>query len=142
MASSQPNPMDLINRAEGKSLTSVTKQGIGGWLFALSTSAILGVQALTQLLLMPVRLVNKIGTNVVEGLILKPLLVVITGSEASARGVDQMGLFGLPIGTIVLLGTFSIIALYLRQDVTSDTIPGTFTDYFGTGVDEDAEDGA
>jgi hypothetical protein len=133
--------MALINKAEGKGLTSITKQGIGGWLFALSSSSIVGTQALTDLLLMPVRLVNRIGENVVEGLILKPLLVVITGSETTAQGVSEMGLFGLPIGTLMLLGTFFLITLYLRQDATSDFLPGTFTDYFGVGVDEDAEDG-
>jgi hypothetical protein len=133
--------MTLINKAEGKGLTSITKQGIGGWLFALSSSSIVGTQALTDLLLMPVELVNLIGRRVVEGLILKPLVVVITGSETTAEGVSQMGLFGLPIGTILLLGTFFIVALYLRQDATSDFLPGTFTDYFGVGVDEDAEDG-
>lgn len=141
MPSSQPAPMDLINKAEGKGLTSITKQGIGGWLFALSSSSILGTQALTELLLMPVRLVNRIGENVVEGLILKPLLVVITGSQATAEGVSEMGLFGLPIGTVMLLVTFFLITLYLRQDATSDFLPGTFTDYLGVGVDEDAEDG-
>ncbi len=138
---SQPRPMKLINKAEGKGLTSITKQSIGGWLFALSSSVILGIQALTQLLLMPVRLVNRIGENVVEGLILKPLVIVITGSETTAQGVSEMGLFGLPIGTVILLGTFFLITLYLRQDATSDFLPGTFTDYLGVGVDEDAEDG-
>lgn len=135
--------MALINRAEGKSLTSVTKQGIGGWLFALSSSAILGVQALTQLLLMPVRLLNRIGENVVEGLILEPLVIMITGSQTTAEGVAQMGLFGLPIGTIILLGTFMIIAWYVRQNETSDFLPGTFTDFGGPfiGADEAEDEG-
>jgi hypothetical protein len=133
--------MTLINKAQGKGLTSITKQGIGGWLFAVSASGILGIQALTQLLLLPIRLLNRIGESVVEGLILKPLVIMATGSQTTAEGVSEMGLFGLPIGTIILLGTFFAITLYLRQDATSDFLPGTFTDFIGVGVDEDAEDG-
>lgn len=138
--STQPSASSLLERAKGRSLTGITKQGIGAWLLAVSASAIAGVQSLTRLLLFPIDLIVRISDQVMDALILKPLVVIISGSEASAASVAQFELFGLPLGTAIVLGTFAMVALYLRQPWTSDFIPGTFTDYFGIGATEEEEE--
>jgi len=139
--STQPSATSLLERAKGRSLTGISKQGIGAWLLALSASSIAGVQSLERLLLFPIDLIVRISDSVADALILKPLTVVISGSEASAASVAQFELFGLPLGTVIVLGTFGIVGLYLRQPWTSDFIPGTFTDFFGVGAEEEEREG-
>ncbi|WP_435102979.1 hypothetical protein [Halarchaeum sp. P4] len=128
---------EYIHRAKGRSLTGVAKQGVGAWLFALSSSVIAGIQALTDLLLFPVIAISNIGDAVIDALILKPLTIVISGSEASAASVAEFELFGLPLGTAILLVTFAMIGWYLRRPSTSDFLPGTFWDSPFTGVEEE-----
>ncbi|MFC6785412.1 hypothetical protein ACFQFH_05645 [Halobaculum halobium] len=136
---SQAEPLTLIEKARGRGLTGIAKQGIGGWLLALSSSLILGVQALTQVLIVPIDLFVNITEAAGEAFIVSPLGVVIAGSEASAQSIAEFEFLGLPIGTVVVLGSFAIVALYLRQPWSSDFVPGTFTDSLGTGTEEEGE---
>lgn len=137
--STQPSATSLLERAKGRSLTGISKQGIGAWLLSVSASFIAGTQSLTRLLLFPIDLIVRVSDSVMDALILKPLTVVISGSEASAASVAQFELFGLPLGTAIVLATFSMVALYLRQPWSSDFIPGTFTDFLGVGTEEEEE---
>ncbi|QZX98726.1 hypothetical protein [Halobaculum rubrum] len=132
-------PLTLLEKARGRSLTGIAKQGIGGWLLALSTSAILGVQAIVKVLLVPVDLFVNITGAVGEALILSPLGVVIAGSEASAQSVAEFEFLGLPLGTVLVLSSFAVVSLYLRQPWSSDFIPGTFTDIPFLGTEEEGE---
>lgn len=136
---STTEPLTFIERARGRNLTGIAKQGIGGWLLALSTSFILGVQAVTQILLVPVDAFVNITDAVVSAIILSPLGVVVAGSEASAQSVAEFEFLGLPLGTVLVLGSFAIVSLYLRQPWSSDFIPGTFTDIPFLGTEEEGE---
>ncbi len=138
-----PSAENLIDRAEGRSLTGITKQGFGGWLLAVSTSMIVGTQTVTEFLLFPFVQVMEITDSTVDAFILKPLTVVITGSEATAASVAEFELFGLPLGTVIVLFTLMIVSFYLRRRATSDTFVGTFTDFGGNliGVREDTDEG-
>ncbi|WP_435099601.1 hypothetical protein [Halarchaeum sp. P4] len=129
--------MTLLEKARGQSLTTLAKQGVGGWMLAVSVSFIRGTKAVTDLLLFPVIAISNIGDAVIDAMILKPLTIVISGSEATAASVAQFELFGLPLGTAILLFTFAIIAWYLRRPSTSDFLPGTFWDSPFTGVQEE-----
>lgn len=134
-----PTPISLIGRARGVSLTSAVKRVFGGWIFAIGASGVLAIRTLREFLLFPIDLVMRIGNQVVEAAILKPLVVVITGSETSAEAVTRFDLFGLPIGVAILLLSFALVAVYLSEERTSDFLPGTFTDYLGglIGIDEE-----
>lgn len=136
------SPSDLLDRAEGRSITGITKQGFGAWLLSISTSAILGVQTVTDFLLFPFTLFIEISDQVMDALILSPLTIVITGSQTSAEAISEFSIFGLPLGTAIVLATFAIIAWYVRRPSTSDLIPGTFTDFGGglIGTDEEEVD--
>jgi len=138
----QPKPLTLLNRAEDRTLKSITQQGIGAWILTVSTSTILGFQAIVELFfLTPADVITTIIDNVAMALIIKPLSVVITGSETSAEAISNTYIFGLPLSVVVVLGSFMLIALYLRERQTSDLIPGTFTDFLGgTEEESNAED--
>lgn len=131
------SPLTLLSKAKGRSLTAIAKQGVGGWILAVSTSFILGVQTLTTLLLLPVNIIIDVSDAAADAILIKPLTVIITGSEATAASVAQFELFGLPLGTGIVLGTFGMVGLYLRRPSTSDFLPGTFTDSWFTGVQEE-----
>jgi len=135
-------PSNLLDRAKGRSITGITKQGFGAWLLSVSTSAILGVQTVTDFLLFPFVLFTEISDQVMDAFVLAPLTIIITGSETSAQAVSEFSIFGLPLGTAIVLVTFAMVALYVRRPETSDLIPGTFTDFGGSliGTDEEETD--
>ncbi len=135
-------PSNLLDRAKGRSITEITKQGFGAWLLSVSTSAILGVQTVTDFLLFPFVLFTEISDQVMDAFVLAPLTIIITGSETSAQAVSEFSIFGLPLGTAIVLVTFAMVALYVRRPETSDLIPGTFTDFGGSliGTDEEETD--
>lgn len=139
--STQPSADSLLNRAKGRSITSISKQGIGAWLLSVSASFIAGTQSLTRLLLFPIDILIRISDAIADAIILSPLGVVIAGSEASARSVARFEFLGLPLGTVIVLFTFAIVALYLRQPWSSDFLPGTFTDFLGIGTEESDDEG-
>jgi hypothetical protein len=135
---SQPTPESLLDRAEGRKLKAITKQGIGAWLLSASTASILGSQAIVELfVLTPVDVVTNIMDSVAMALIIKPLSVVITGSETSAEAIGSTFLFGLPLSVVLFLVSLFIVSMYLSERETSDLIPGTFTDFIG-GTEEEA----
>ena len=134
----QPSAESLLERSRGRSLKSITKQGIGAWLLTVSTSAILGFQAIVELfVLTPVEVLQRVMAQVATSLILEPLGVVERGAETSGEAITDLFLFGLPLSVVIVLGSFLIIALYLRERETSDLLPGTFTDFIG-GTEEEA----
>lgn len=137
-----PSPRSLLNRAEGRSTSSILKQGLGAWLLTVSTSAILGMQAIVELfVLTPIDVITGIMVGVANGLILEPLSLVEAGAETSAESLGQFQIFGFPLSVVLLLSGFFAISLYLRERETSDLIPGTFTDFIGgTEEESNAED--
>ncbi len=135
-----PTPSSLLDRAKGREITGITKQGFGAWLLALSTSAIMGVQTVTDFLLFPFVLFTEISDQVMDAFVLAPLTIIITGSETSAQAVSEFSIFGLPLGTAIVLVTFAMVALYVRRPETSDLIPGTFTDFGGSLIGTDEEE--
>lgn len=137
--SGQSSPTSLLERARGRSLKSIWKQGVGAWLLTISTSAILGIQAIVELfLLTPVDIGIAVIQTSVESIILKPLGIVRTGADTTSGAVEGTSILGLPISVVVVLGTFFLVALYLRQRATSDSFVGSFTDFVG-GTDEEGE---
>lgn len=137
---SYPSSESLIDKAKGRSLTAITKQGIGGWLLAVSSSSIIGTQTLTEFLLFPFLKVMEITDSTVDAFILKPLVVIVSGSQATAQSVAEFELFGLPLGTAIVLFTLMIVAWYLRRESTSDAFVGTFTDFGGGLIGTEEED--
>jgi len=138
--STDPSASSLLDRAKGRDITSITKQGFGAWLLAVSSSAILGVQTVTEFLLFPFTLFIDISDQVMDAFILAPLTVIITGSETTAQAITEFSIFGLPLGTAIVLVTFAMVALYVRRPETSDLIPGTFTDFGGGLIGSDEEE--
>jgi len=118
--------------------------------------------AVTRLFLLPIVAFFVQAANVVEAifsLIGDPLLalgtgiggildsitggaseIINAGAAASATDVSIFGLFGFPLGLGIALGGGLVLAWYLGREVTSDTIPFTFTDLPLVGVDEDNEE--
>jgi hypothetical protein len=133
-----PSPTTLLEDAKGRSTTSILRQGVGAWLLTVSTSAILGLQAVVELMVLtPVDIVTDIMRGVAEGLILGPLGLVETGAETSSQALGQFEIFGFPLSVVLFLSGLFIVGLYLRERETSDLFPGTFTDFIG-GTEEEA----
>lgn len=120
--------MTLINQAEGKSLTKVARNGLGGYLLALATSAISGTQQIFDLLILPLEMLMSVGREAVDGLILAQIGVVEAGAQTTASELGAFGFLAQPAGVALTLGTFLIIAYYLRREETSDLVPGIFID--------------
>lgn len=137
-----PSSTTLLNRASGKSLTTVATNGIGAWLLAISTAAIAGLESILSLLLLPVNIAIEVAWSSARAFVLKPLGLVTVGAETSQTGIRSFGFLGLPMSVIVLLITFAIVGWYLRRQFTSDFLPGTFTDFLGSlvGVNEEGDD--
>jgi len=133
-------PLTLIERARGRSLTNIAKNGLGGWITAVFLSAITGTQELLTLLLLPIRILVDIAWGSAEAFILGPLGVVDAASAVTASEVSVFGIFALPTGVVIVLGTLAIVAFYLQWRDSSDFLPGTFTDFFGVGVQENEEE--
>lgn len=132
------SPTTLLDRARGRSTTSILRQGVGAWLLTVSTSAILGIQAIVELfLLTPVDILTDIMRGVVEGLILEPLGLVEVGAETSAQSLGQFEILGFPLSVAIFLSGLFLVGLYLRERETADTFVGTFTDTLG-GAEEEA----
>jgi hypothetical protein len=111
---------------------------VGAWLLTVSTSAILGIQAIVELfLLTPVDILTDIMRGVVEGLILEPLGLVEVGAETSAQSLGQFEILGFPLSVAIFLSGLFLVGLYLRERETADTFVGTFTDTLG-GAEEEA----
>lgn len=133
----------LLSRARGRSLTQIAKQGFGGWLLAVSTAAITGLQTFLDLLLTPIDLMLQLANASVNAFFLEPFGIITEGSEASAQGVAEFGVFGLIIAVLVVLGSIFIIAQFLeRQDTTDVPIPGLLIDppIPGIGVEEEEQE--
>lgn len=133
------SPSEFLDDAAGKDLTTLAKQGVGGWLLALSAAVISGTEAVVNLLIFPLEALADVGAQSVSAFILEPLGIIEAGSAASASGAAEFGLFGLPVGTAVVLFTLFMITLYLARDRTGNLIP-TLPYDFPTPFFEDPEE--
>jgi hypothetical protein len=133
--------MELIERAQGKSLTSVAKTGVGGWLLAVSVAAITGVQQILDLMVVtPVDVVTDIARTAGDSLVEGPLGIVDAGSAASANDVGEFGFLAVLVAIALVLASLYMVSQYLEREDTSDLIPGIFTDVVPfVGVDEEEE---
>lgn len=136
--------MDLIDEAEGRSLTSITVQGLGGWILSMWVSLIAGFQQVFELLFLPFKLMIEIAGEAVNAFILQPFGIVEAGAEITSREIVVFDFLALPVSVIIALGTLLIVVLYLQFNITSNFLPGLFVDnrlidLFFTSPEEEAE---
>lgn len=136
-----PSPTELISRADGKGLTTIAKNGIGGYLLAVAAAAITSTQEIFALLVVtPAQVMQDITSQAGSAIFIDPLQVVTSGAETSASSVTEFGILGLLVGTAIVLVTFRLVTWYLSDDETSDLIPGTVTDLVPFAGAEEEED--
>ena len=144
MSTSGPDADSLLDRASGRGLGSLARQGVGGWFLALSASFITGTQAVFDVLIIPIQAFTDAIGRLIEAIFGSPADIVIAGADASADSIGPGGewaigpfSFAIGVGSVLLAGL--LIARYLQEDETSDLLPFTFSDFPGVGVEEDEE---
>lgn len=144
MSASDTDPLALIRLAEDKSLTEIARQGIGGYLLALSLAFISTVQAVIDFLLLPFTLGIDVGTAAVEQLIIRPLNLTDFGLFVSAQELPTFGIFALPISSGLALFTIGIFIGFLAlsftgADPTSLVLDNPIVDFFFETPEEEFE---
>lgn len=138
-----PSASNLLDRARGRGLTSIAKQGLGSWVLAVITAGVTGLQSLLQLLLVPVDLMVELANASVAAFFLELFGIVTSGASTTAAAVSDFGIFGLLVAVGIVLATIYIIAQFLeREDTTDVPIPGFIVDppLPGIGVDEEEQE--
>ena len=136
------SPESLFERAEGKSLNQIAKTGFGAWLLAVSGAAIAGIQAVVEvLLIVPLEVMADVIRGSAAAFLLEPFGVVASGASTTSGSLDFWGVFALPVSVSIVLGSLLIVGFYLSRRATSDSLPGTFTDWLGDllGTEEEGE---
>lgn len=142
-----PTPLELIKRADGKSLTTIAKNGVGGWLLALSIAFITGVQRVWEFLLLPFEIFVNVGKKAAEGFFIEPLKLIPIGVETSGRYLDTFEFLGLPAAVGIVLLSFVIVLGATSLGITSNVVPGLIVDnpiwdrLFGTPEEESDDEG-
>lgn len=142
-----PTALELINKAEGKSLTQIAKQGVGGWLLALSVAFITGLQKVVSFLLLPFELFTNVGREVVQGFFIEPLGLIPIGVSTSGQYLDTFEFLGLPAAVGIVLLSFFLVLAATALGITSNVVPGLVVDnpiwdfLFGTPEEEADDEG-
>lgn len=127
--SSGQTPMEIINQAEGRSITGIVINAIGGWLLALGLTAISGLQTVAEFLSLPFVLLIDVGYASVNSFIIGPIEQVVgTGVAVTANEIQLFGIVALPFSVLIVLATLTIVILYLQLEISSNIIPGFFVD--------------
>lgn len=139
-----PDPMTLINRAEGKTLAQLLKQGIGGWLLGVSVALIAGAQTVLEFLFLPFDIFIDLAGSSVSAFLLEPMDLPAAGYGITARALESLGIAAGPVSTGIALFGIVIVLGYLALNITSNFLPGLIVDnvvldFFFTSPEEEAD---
>lgn len=137
-------PIEVINQARGRPLSTIAVSGIGGALLAWALGLVQTIQTLFSFILLPFELLIDVAAESVSAFILEPIGLVGVGADITAGELDVFGLFALPVSVVMALGVLFIVILYLQFQTTSNIIPGLFIDnrlidFLFTSPEEEAE---
>lgn len=113
-------PSELLDRAEGKTLGQIARQGIGGFLLSISTAAIAAVLTGIDFLLIPLEVTIDIIGTAINMLVLTPLRLLIPGLNVSAQNLGQFGFLALPVSSAVALTTVLVFVGFLALGITGN----------------------
>lgn len=112
-----------------------------GVIVSIATGGINVTQSIFGLIAEPLDSAGTAIADAFETVILEPLGPVVAGSDISSGSLEQFGVLALPAGIVLLLGSYYIVTVYLKQTDTPDLIPVPgFPDLPFVGVDEDPEE--
>lgn len=139
-----PSPMELLEEAQGQSLAQILQSSIGGAMLALALMAISTVQSIFEVLTQPLDALGIELGNLVEALLGGPIDIIGQGAASAVASLEPGGMFYVgpltfPLAVVTALSGGYVLAKYLELEITSDTIPFSFTDIPFIGVDEDDE---
>lgn len=137
------SPTELLDRARGRSLTQIAVEGIGGYLLALSTSAIAGLQAVFDFLFAPVVLAVDVLEAGMTQLIIRPLGLTDFGLAVSAQALPQFGFLALPVSSAIALLSVLILIGFLALGITGNfglVLDNPVVDVFTTTPEEEFDD--
>jgi hypothetical protein len=144
--SSGPSPegfssaMSYLNFAEGKSITQLAKQSVGAYIATVGAAVGTSTQWLFNLLvIVPAEVMTDIVDAAGEAFFEDPLTVISSGATDTGDAVGEFGILALPVAAAVVLGTYYMYIRYLREEETSNLIPGMVSDIPLVGTDEEAE---
>lgn len=128
MSSNQQDPMELINQAEGTSLTALMVRGIGGYILSVWVSLIAGFQTVFEFLFLPFELLINIATESVASFVLEPMGIIEEGARITGQEIQVFDFLALPIAVVIALASLGIVIMYLQFGTTSNLFPGLFVD--------------
>lgn len=148
------NTQDLMEQAEGKSLDSLAKTGIGTIIFGLVTLAVGALESIVDFLILPFDLFYTIAQEIASAVFVAPWNIITGGGnvqvgaiEATAQSLaNTFGFLTLPVAQAVVLATIGITLLYLGFALTGNFLPGVPVDnpiweaLFGTAEEEEGDE--
>lgn len=87
-----------------------------------------------------------VTVGILEGFLVDPLSVLQAGADTSAAAIQDFGILGLLVGTVLILGMFWLITQFLEEEETPDILaPPGFPDIpaigpLDVGVTEEGEE--
>lgn len=140
------DPSQILDRARGRDITEIVQTGLGGWLLALSSSVILGVQQITELLLLPFVLMVDVGEQAVTMMLIEPFSLMPIGVQESAAELSAFGIAALPMAAVIVIVTIIIVMAATSISFTSNVVVGMVAgnrlwDFFFSDAEDETEDG-
>lgn len=141
MASTSPS--DLLDRAKGRDLESLMRQGVGGILLAFATGIISGVLSVADVVIKPVDALATALADLTIAIFGSPAQIVIAGAEETARsltGAWSLGPLTFAMGIAAVLAGLWVISVYRDEEDTGNLIPGLPFDVPFVGEEEEDVD--
>lgn len=137
------SPRQLLALARGRSLTEIAREGLGGYLLALATSAITGLQVVFEFLFAPVILAVDVLEAAVNQLVIRPLGLTDFGFAVTARSLVQFDFLALPVSSFLGLFTVLIFIGFLALGITGNfglIFDNPIVDFLTTTPEEEFDD--
>jgi hypothetical protein len=77
---------------------------------------------------------------IAEAFLEAPLSVIVAGADTSSRAVGDFYVLALPVGVALALASYYMVQVYLKEEETSDFLPGLPFDVPFIGKEEDDGD--
>jgi hypothetical protein len=127
------------------SISATGKAGIMGVILAVFKLAIDAGTAITEVFILPTGELARQAANVVQSFVGGIAGIIQQGAESTIAAIapGQMwaaGPLAFTISIAAAAGGVYVMSVLLGVGFTSDTIPGTFTDFPFLGVDEEDEE--
>lgn len=136
-------PSELLDRAQGKDLGELLRQGFGGVLLALATASISGILSIADLVIKPADAFANALAQLTIAAFGSPARIIIAGANETVRSIT--GPFGVgpltfALGIAAVLAGLWVIGQYRQETETGNLILGLPFDVPFIGQNEEGAD--